>query len=118
MKLDALPISVPANAIGSPSQARLPAQTDSSQAAEEQQQQPSREVDEVQLLRAAKAIYQKINAVAPNLRFSVDNETGKTVVRVVDVSTGETIRQMPSEEVLAISRSIDRLQGLLLNGEG
>jgi len=83
----------------------------------EEQQQPA-PVDDAQVQRAAEAIDQKINAIAPNLRFSVDNDTGKTVVRVVDISTGETIRQMPSEEVLAISRSIDRLQGLLLNGEG
>jgi flagellar protein FlaG len=38
-------------------------------------------------------------------------------VRVVDTVTGEVIRQVPSEELLAISRSIDKLQGLLLRQE-
>jgi flagellar protein FlaG len=33
---------------------------------------------------------------------------------VVDSSTDEVIRQIPSDEVIAISRSIDRLQGILL----
>jgi flagellar protein FlaG len=43
--------------------------------------------------------------------------TGKTVVRVFEVETGEVIRQIPSEEVLAISRSIEKLQGLLFDQE-
>jgi len=116
MKLDALSNSVPAISTGSPSQTRQPVQAESPPVVEEQPQ--SAPVDDAQVQRAAEAIDQKINAIAPNLRFSVDSDTGKTVVKVVDISTGETIRQMPSEEVLAISRSIDRLQGLLLNGEG
>jgi len=64
---------------------------------------------------AAEKINHQLQTVAPNLRFSVDEDTGKTVVRVVDTDTGEIIRQVPSEEVLAISRSIDRLQGLLFH---
>ncbi len=64
---------------------------------------------------AAETINRQLQTVAPNLRFSVDEDTGKTVVRVVDTDTGEIIRQVPSEEVLAISRSIDRLQGLLFH---
>ena len=67
--------------------------------------------------RAAETINRQLQTVAPNLRFSVDEDTGKTVVRVVDTGTGEIIRQVPSEEVLAISRSLDRLQGLLFHQE-
>ena len=74
-------------------------------------------VESEQVQRAAETINRQLQTVAPNLRFSVDEDTGKTVVRVVDTDTGETIRQVPSEEVLAISRSIDRLQGLLFHQE-
>ncbi|MCC7549326.1 MAG: flagellar protein FlaG [Burkholderiales bacterium] len=115
MNLDALSNAVSAIGTGNPRQAQPPARTQQSQVADAQQ--PSAAVDKEQVQRAAEAIDQKVSAIAPNLRFSVDDDTGKTVVRVVDMSTGETIRQVPSEEVLAISRSIDRLQGLLLNGE-
>lgn len=49
------------------------------------------------------------------LEFSVDTEANRTVVRMVDTSTGELIRQFPSEAALAISRDIAELQqGLLL----
>ena len=50
-----------------------------------------------------------------NLEFSVDADTSKAVVRLVDTETGDTIRQFPSEEMLAISRAIEQVQqGLLL----
>ena len=38
-----------------------------------------------------------------NLSFSVDQETGKTVVKVVRAGTGEVVRQIPSEEAMAIA---------------
>jgi flagellar protein FlaG len=52
------------------------------------------------------------------LEFSIDKQSDRVVVKVVDSETGETLRQVPSEEVLAIAESIDRYQkGLLLNQE-
>ena len=56
----------------------------------------------------------KIAAVAPELEFSVDQGSGRPMVRVVDRSTGELIRQIPSEEVLALSQAIDALQKRLM----
>lgn len=53
----------------------------------------------------------------PQLAFSIDDATEKLVVRITDASTGELIRQLPSEEALAIARSLDKLQGLLLKQE-
>ncbi len=50
-----------------------------------------------------------------NLEFSVDTDTRETVVKMVDTSTGELIRQFPSEATLAISRGIEQFQqGMLL----
>jgi flagellar protein FlaG len=81
------------------------------------QSRPALAVDRAQLQRAVETVNRQLEAAAQNLRFSVDDDTGKTVVRVVDTVTGEVIRQVPSEELLAISRSIDKLQGLLLRQE-
>lgn len=50
-----------------------------------------------------------------NLQFSLDDETGKTIVRVTDGDTGELIRQIPSEELVAIAKALDKMQGLLLH---
>jgi flagellar protein FlaG len=106
--LSNLVITAPA---GAPAQARASARTESAVAP----QGRSTPAGSEQLRSAAEKINGQLQIVAPNLRFSVDEDTGKTVVRVVDTDTGETIRQVPTEEVLAISRSIDRLQGLLFH---
>jgi flagellar protein FlaG len=55
-----------------------------------------------------------IQPVARDLLFSVDEDTGKTVVKIVDSATDEVIRQIPSEEVLAIAKALNKLQGLLV----
>lgn len=57
----------------------------------------------------------KAQAFAPSLRFSVDHDTGRTVVRVTDANTQEVIRQIPAEEVLKLAKEIDRMQGLLFH---
>ena len=45
----------------------------------------------------------------------MDTDTHQTVVKMVDTSTGELIRQFPTEETLAISHGIAEFQqGLLL----
>ncbi|NUU00170.1 flagellar protein FlaG [Herbaspirillum robiniae] len=54
-------------------------------------------------------------ANASALNFSKDQDTGKTIVKVVDTATDTVIRQIPSEEAIAIAKSIDKMQGLLIN---
>ncbi len=49
------------------------------------------------------------------LEFSIDEESHRTVVKVVDQQTKELIRQMPSVEALEIAKALDRVQGLLIN---
>jgi len=43
------------------------------------------------------------------LQFDVDEDSGKTVVRVVDKDSGDIIRQIPSDEVLALARHMKEL---------
>lgn len=74
---------------------------------------PQPSVEEVK--SAVTAINRVIQQTNPNLEFSVDTDTKRTVVKMVDTSTGELLRQYPSEAALAISRDIEQFQqGLLL----
>lgn len=74
-------------------------------------QQPSPE----QVKKAVESIKQAVKPTAANsLDFSIDEQSGKTVVRVTDTDTGEVIRQIPSLEMLEIARSLDKMQGMLL----
>ena len=72
-------------------------------------------VDPQEIEKAVKNIQEAVKQIASNnLQFSIDQDSGRTVVRVVDTDTGDTIRQIPSEEMLNISKALDKLQGLLL----
>jgi flagellar protein FlaG len=77
---------------------------------EEQNVQFSRE----DLLNAAQAANEFISHVNDNLQFSVDDDTGKTIIKVVDSTTHEVIKQIPSEEMIAIAKAMDKLKGLLI----
>ena len=44
------------------------------------------------------------------LNFSVDEGSNKQVVKVTDAESGKIIRQIPSEEVLALSERLQDLQ--------
>jgi len=83
---------------------RLPAQP-------VQQAAPS---DPQQIQQAVEKIQMALSSKASALQFSLDDQTGKTVVRVVDRETGELIRQIPSEELMEIARALDKMQGMLL----
>lgn len=68
--------------------------------------------------QALAAINQALQASNRALEFSVDDEAGRTIVKLVDTDTGETLRQFPSEAALAIARNLDSLlQGQLLARE-
>ena len=64
--------------------------------------------------KAVQKVQEAVQSMASSLRFFVDEKTGKTVVTLSDAETGEIIRQMPSKEMIELSRNIDRLQGMLL----
>lgn len=59
---------------------------------------------------------QRINeALRPYaLEFDLGNDHAKVVARIVDLETGDLIRQIPSEEVLRISERLSEIQGLLI----
>ena len=49
---------------------------------------------------------------------SVDNETGMVVVRITDVETGELVKQVPAQQMLDVSMSVEKIIGLLVNDQG
>ncbi len=88
----------------------LPGDNSSSKAAEDK-----REPRPEELKHAVKDIQDFVSTVTTDLRFTVDKETGRTIVSVVDSKTKQVVRQIPSEEIMKIARNIDRMQGLLFN---
>lgn len=68
-----------------------------------------------ELQEAVGAANERLLQRGQKLDIGVDEESGTIVIRVSDQKTGEMIRQMPSEEALRITRSIDRLTGILVD---
>lgn len=67
-----------------------------------------------------------IQNIARDINFSVDANTNKPVVTVTDQLSGKVIRQIPNEEMLEISKSLEDAQrrdsdkvhkGLLFEGD-
>lgn len=101
-------IAAPSNAEAKPSVSLELPQAATKQVAE---QQPST----AQLQYVVDSINKALKQSNKNLEFTVDADTRKPVVKLVDSETGDVIRQFPSEETLVISRAIENIQqGLLL----
>lgn len=55
------------------------------------------------------------SAAGAKLQFSIDKDIGKTIIKVVDSTTNEVIRQIPSEELVTLAKNMDKLEGMLFN---
>lgn len=89
--------------------------TEETSAATAPSEQGAQSPSNLQLNRAVEALQRKAEAVNASLRFRIDDGTGKTVVTVINTEDGSVIRQIPSEEALALSQAISEQQGLLIN---
>ena len=69
-----------------------------------------------QLQQAVDDLQKAVEPYASELRFSVDKTSGRTVVKVLDAATGQILKQFPSEEMLLVSKAIEKFrQGLLID---
>jgi flagellar protein FlaG len=44
-----------------------------------------------------------------SLRFQVDEGSGRTIITVINENTNEIVRQIPPEELLAVTRTLEAL---------
>ncbi len=72
---------------------------------------------------ALQTINSSMRELSRKLEFSVDPDSDRVIVRIVDQQTSEIIRQMPTHEALDIAKAIDKninkaahkTQGLLIS---
>ena len=70
-------------------------------------------MDEVH--QAVNELNAKMDRQVIQTNFSVDDETGRIVVKVRDVETGDILRQIPSEEMLEFARNASKGVGVTLD---
>lgn len=75
------------------------------------------EVSPTQMIDAVKAAVETLNArmkdSSRSLEFSMDEVAKRSVIRVIDKTSGDIIRQLPNEDVLRAVRNIEVLRGIL-----
>ena len=83
-------------------------------------EQPARELPAAEMAELEKAVddlNQALQDIKRELRFSVDDDTGRTIVKVINADTDEVVRQIPSEQLLKAVRYMQQHAGLLLDTE-
>ena len=48
-----------------------------------------------------------VQNIRRNLEFSIDDESGRIVIKVIDSESKEVIRQIPPEEAVQLARALD-----------
>lgn len=67
-----------------------------------------------QLDQAVSKLNDFVQTVQRDLQFEVDNDLGKTIVRVVDQETQEVVRQIPDEVALRLAKNLQQDEPLTL----
>ena len=73
--------------------------------------------DKDSLPEMVEALNARMEQMQRGLRFSVDDSSGRIIVKVMDLDTEELIRQIPSEEALRIMRSVSETQNLIFDDQ-
>lgn len=68
-----------------------------------------------ELEAAVKQMEKFFQSVHRNLEFSIDDKSGKVVVKVIATETGEVVRQLPSAEALKLADSLKNANSLLFD---
>ena len=77
--------------------------------------QAKREPEAKAVERAADRLNEALQTFNRDLAISVDQDSGKLLVRVTDPGTGDVIRQIPPEQLLEAEVSIDKIIGLFVD---
>ncbi|BAO44298.1 flagellar protein FlaG [Thiolapillus brandeum] len=74
---------------------------------------PSRE----HLTSAVDNLNKYVRAIRRELQFSIDENSGRTVIKVLDAETKEIIRQIPPEEVVLLSKNLGKRESVIFSKE-
>lgn len=73
---------------------------------------------ESQLDEVLTRLNRELQEVQHSLEFSIDEDSGRQVIKVIDTETDEVIRQFPPEELLMLARRMEDYQGVMFDEQG
>ena len=75
----------------------------------------TKEPSRAQLDQAVSELNQAPQVKTQGLQFSIDEDSKRTVVKVIDQETQEVLRQIPTKEALEIAKSFASAKGQLIS---
>jgi flagellar protein FlaG len=75
---------------------------------------PVAEPARAELEQAVERANRQIASLSPALEFEIDPDTSAVVIRLVDRHSQSVLRQVPSPEMLAIAKALERMQSMLV----
>jgi len=69
------------------------------------------------LKMAVQEIEKFVQSVKRNLEFSIDETSGKVIVKVIASESGEVIRQIPSAEAMKLAESLHNASNVLFDAK-
>jgi flagellar protein FlaG len=112
------PASLPSNVQDAVKMKEAPRRQDLPQAASDNGKKTVEDTSPENIAEAASRLNSQLQTFRRDLQFTVDQDSGQTVIKVVDSETKEVIRQIPPEELLALARSLGEMsKSVLLNAK-
>lgn len=68
-----------------------------------------------EVAQAVRNINKAMVGQSQGIEFSIDSDSKRTIVKVVDQKTKEVLRQIPTQEALEIAKALDQMRGLLIH---
>lgn len=77
-------------------------------------EQPKAALSPAHVTQALQSINKAMQNLSQNIEFTQDEDSHRTIIKVVDSETKEVIRQIPTKEALEIAKALDQVKGLLI----
>jgi flagellar protein FlaG len=80
------------------------------------EEQPTNPAQQEQVEQAVEDINDYLQSVGRDLSFAVDEDSGRTIITVIDSETQEVVRQIPPEELLNLALNLQDVGGVSSTG--
>jgi len=71
-------------------------------------------LDKAEVEAVVNSANEVLKTVNIGLQFAFDKDVGRMVVKLIDSETQDVLKQFPSEEVLALSKALEKMQSALI----
>ena len=75
----------------------------------------NQQLEREQLEKVAQQLQEFMGEMSRSLQFQVDEDSGRDVIKILEKTSGDVIKQYPSEEVLSLVSKLSESAGILID---